>query len=110
MPIIRPSNSNMDTCPECGNKIKYFAADLRPVFPQERLLMEIVKKTPLKYINSSVWCANNDRAAFLARIYMPEESTKWRDFLVDFAKKSENPMQKYMLILENGKLGKVAMV
>ena len=32
---------------------------LRPVFPQERLLMEIVKKTPLKYINSSVWCANN---------------------------------------------------
>lgn len=59
VPIIRPCNSNMDTCPECGNKIKYFAADLRPVFPQERLLMEIVKKTPLKYINSSVWCANN---------------------------------------------------
>lgn len=59
VPIIRPCNSNIDNCPECGKKIKYFAADLRPVFPQERLLMEIVKKTPLKYINSSVWCANN---------------------------------------------------
>ena len=59
IPIIRPNNTNMDTCPVCGNKIKYLSTDLHPVFPQERLLLEIIKNTPLKYKDKSVWCANN---------------------------------------------------
>ena len=35
------------------------------------------------------WCCpnNNQRAQFLSRIYMPDESGKWRTFLIDFAKK-----------------------
>ena len=42
----------------------------------------------LGYDRVGCWCCpnNNDRAAFLAKIYMPEESTKWRNFLVNFAK------------------------
>lgn len=43
----------------------------------------------LGYDRVGCWCCpnNNDRAQFLSKIYMPDESKKWRDFLIDFAKK-----------------------
>lgn len=47
-------------CPICGGKTKYLAADLRPVFPEERLLLEILlNKKPQEYLESSVWAVNN---------------------------------------------------
>ena len=42
-------------CSLCGKKAKRIATDIRPVFPEERLLMEIVLGTPLKYKDCSVW-------------------------------------------------------
>ncbi|WP_300926395.1 phosphoadenosine phosphosulfate reductase family protein [uncultured Dubosiella sp.] len=33
----------------------YIGSDIRPVFPEERLLIEILLNDPLKYINSSCW-------------------------------------------------------
>ena len=42
-------------CPICGSKGKRLGSDIRPVFPQERLLLEILLDCPLKYKNSSVW-------------------------------------------------------
>ena len=42
-------------CPLCGKKAKRIATDIRPVFPEERLLMEIVLGEPLKYKDCSVW-------------------------------------------------------
>lgn len=44
-----------ETCPLCGNKGHRIGTDARPVFPEERLLIEIVLGTPLKYKFSSVW-------------------------------------------------------
>ncbi len=34
-------------------------SDLRPVFPEERLLIEILTAKPLEYINKTVWANNN---------------------------------------------------
>jgi len=34
-------------------------ADLRPVFPEERLLFEILQGKPFAHINDSVWASNN---------------------------------------------------
>ena len=47
----------------------------------------------LGYDRVGCWCCpnNNQRAQFLSRIYMPEESKKWREFLLDFAKKIGKP-------------------
>ena len=47
----------------------------------------------LGYDRVGCWCCpnNNQRAQFLSRIYMPEESKKWREFLIDFAKKIGKP-------------------
>ena len=42
-------------CPVCHAECKRIASDLRPVFPKERLLYEILENEPLKYIESSVW-------------------------------------------------------
>ena len=46
-----------EVCPICGHHGKRIGSDLRPVFPEERLLLEIIMGCPLKYKNSSVWNA-----------------------------------------------------
>ncbi len=59
-PIIRVANDPFkDMCTLCGEKTKYMAADLRPVFPEERLLIEVMIGKPFKYINNSVWAGAN---------------------------------------------------
>ena len=47
----------------------------------------------LGYDRVGCWCCpnNNQRAQFLSRIYMPEQSKKWREFLIRFAKKVGKP-------------------
>ena len=41
-------------------KIKYLSAYLRPVFPEERLLQELLlDKEPNEFIKKSVWAANS---------------------------------------------------
>ena len=44
-----------ERCNCCGTVGKKIATDLRPVFPEERLLVEIVLGKPFLYKNSSVW-------------------------------------------------------
>lgn len=44
-----------DVCPICGKKAKYIGTDIRPVFPEERLLLEIIMDEPFKFKKSSVW-------------------------------------------------------
>lgn len=47
----------------------------------------------LGYDRVGCWCCpnNNQRAQFLSRIYMPEQSKQWRDFLIEFARKIGKP-------------------
>lgn len=60
VPLIKAINdADRDTCSLCGDKTSYLVADLRPVFPEERLLLEILSDKPLAYINKSVWASNN---------------------------------------------------
>ncbi len=43
-------------CPLCNNKTFYLSSDLRPVFVQEKLLLELLlKKEPFSLAKSSVW-------------------------------------------------------
>lgn len=47
----------------------------------------------LGYDRVGCWCCpnNNLRAQFLSRIYMPDQSKQWRDFLIHFANKIGKP-------------------
>lgn len=52
--------SDKGICPRCGKSMKYLTKDIRPVFPEERLLVEILlDKTPHEWIEESVWASNN---------------------------------------------------
>ena len=59
IPVIIKRSSNNHKCPLCGSEIKKLVKDIRPVFPEERLLVEILLEKPMKYANCSVWAYNN---------------------------------------------------
>lgn len=61
VPIIKLlSQADKGICPRCGGKIKYMTSDIRPVFPEERLLLEILLgRNPNELINKSVWAINS---------------------------------------------------
>lgn len=49
-----------NSCGCCGSKGKRLTTDIRPVFPEERLLLEIILDKPFEFIDASVWnCAGN---------------------------------------------------
>lgn len=60
VPVIRElSDTSPMICSSCGKPIRYLAKDLRPVFPEERLLLEVIKGNPLSYLHSSVWASGS---------------------------------------------------
>lgn len=61
IPIIQTINQeDKYICPVCSGRNKYLCSDLRPVFPEERLLLELLLgEKPNAYINRSVWASNN---------------------------------------------------
>lgn len=44
-----------EVCPICGEDGRYLTTDIRPVFPEERLLIEIIQGEPFRYEKDSVW-------------------------------------------------------
>ncbi|AFV03485.1 PUA-PAPS reductase like fusion [Dehalobacter sp. UNSWDHB] len=59
-PIIKfATDIDKDICPSCKQTTSYLCTDLRPVFPEERLLLEVLTGKPLAYMDKSVWASNN---------------------------------------------------
>ena len=44
-----------DICPLCNNHCNYIGTDIRPVFPEERLLLECIIAKPFEFAGMSVW-------------------------------------------------------
>lgn len=61
IPIINLSSaSDKGICPICGQETHYLSSDLRPVFPEERLLLAVLlNKETTYYMSRSVWAANS---------------------------------------------------
>lgn len=61
IPIIKDINQlDKKECPICGQKTRYLAKDLRPVFPEERVLLEILLDKPIcSFLERSVWASNS---------------------------------------------------
>ena len=61
IPIIHFSTAlDKGICPICGRKTHHLSSDLRPVFPEERLLLAILlEKEPGEFMNCSVWAAKS---------------------------------------------------
>ena len=61
IPVIQEVvQADKGICPICGRATTYMAADLRPVFPEERLLLALLLgKEPDTYMDSSLWESNS---------------------------------------------------
>lgn len=61
IPVINTANqADKGICPVCGGKTRYLSSDLRPVFPEERLLLALLfSKEPNAYMNCSVWASDS---------------------------------------------------
>lgn len=61
VPVIQNINQvGKGICPICGKQMDYMSTDIRPVFPEERLLIEILLGVkPNDFIKKSVWASNN---------------------------------------------------
>lgn len=48
-------------CTSCGSNCRYISTDIRPVFPEEKVLLSILlkKDSPLALDRESVWCSNS---------------------------------------------------
>ena len=55
VPILVESDKEDDKCTLCKEELKYIGSDARPVYPDERLMLEASIGEPLKYIKDSVW-------------------------------------------------------
>ncbi|MCR5146973.1 MAG: phosphoadenosine phosphosulfate reductase family protein [Clostridia bacterium] len=47
-----------EMCSLCGRKGVYIGTDIRPVFPEERLLIEVILNCPFEFAGKSVWCTS----------------------------------------------------
>lgn len=104
-PIIRALNDiDINVCPLCKGTTKYLTTDIRPVFPEERLLFEILKDCPMKYKECSVWVNNNkyyiDGQSFSISSKELKEANadKVRELLEKYKEQNEkeNQFQKYI--------------
>lgn len=61
IPVMQEvSQPGKGRCSRCGKPMKYLSRDIRPVFPEERLLLELLlDKEPYKWAENSVWAENN---------------------------------------------------
>ena len=61
IPVVQRENqADKGICPACGKRMRYLTMDLRPVFPEERLLLEVLlDKKPNEFAESSVWAVDN---------------------------------------------------
>jgi phosphoadenosine phosphosulfate reductase len=85
-----------DVCPVCGERTEYIGTDVRPVFPEEKLLFEVLSGKPMAYKNSSVWCVGSS-------VYLVDGEKKHFS-LADFRKQDpaevRERMQKYRSFYE----------
>ena len=87
-------------CEVCHGTGVRIASDLRPVFPGERLLYEIIEGEPLKYLHSSVWNVTGNYYLIDGRLkrfgvrrlqeYSNEDIEDIRDKLARYGKDNED--------------------
>ena len=81
IPIIDSAERKQTKCPICNSVAEYLCTDLRPVFPEERLLFELMSSKPFIHINKSVWATGgkyyvNGKAIYLSIDTIRSANTK----------------------------------
>lgn len=87
-------------CPCCEKEGKYIGTDIRPVFPEERLLFEVLLGKPMAYAGMSVWnvsgnkyIVNGKKVKFVIKDVMKHNPSKK---VIETLKKYEDKNLKYV--------------
>lgn len=104
IPIFDENNSvgAVCKCPLCHGKTEYLSSDLRPVFPEERLLLELLlEKEPFRLASSSVWNSANryyidgKSVAISSSVFRNADCDALRRKLDEFSKENLEVSKKY---------------
>ena len=55
IPVLVEESTTSFNCPKCNHSLRYISTDARPVYPEERLMLEASIGKPLKFIKDDVW-------------------------------------------------------
>ena len=99
-PVISDSLNKRVTCKLCRGKAEYMCSDVRPVFPEERLFIEILLANPFEFEKSSVWASKAGRHYIDGKSYLiPKDlysfknATKVREQIEKY--KSDNSYENF---------------
>ena len=104
IPVFYENNSvgAVCKCPLCHGKTEYLSSDLRPVFPEERLLLELLlEKEPFSLASSSVWNSANryyidgKSVAISSSVFRNADCDALRRKLDEFSKENLEISKKY---------------
>lgn len=74
IPVINSDDKKSFVCSLCNTRCEYLCSDLRPVFPEERLLLELLLEKPFCFENNSVWAGKNGRFYADGKVFkIPQE-------------------------------------
>lgn len=88
-----------NNCPICGSECKKVGTDLRPVFAEERLLLEVLLNKPFEFADKSLWCTGSNNYLLNGKkfkISFSELRKKDSLEVIDALKKYENLNKKYV--------------
>lgn len=97
VPIVKlDTDEKSSECPTCHKVLKKQYADIRPVFPQERLLIELLLgKKPFSLVDKSIWATGNnylvdgETVSFPLGVFTREKAIELRSLLVQLQKENE---------------------
>lgn len=104
IPVFDENNSvgAVCKCPLCHGKTEYLSSDLRPVFPEERLLLELLlEKEPFSLASYSVWNSANryyidgKSVAISSSVFRNADCDALRRKLDEFSKENLEISKKY---------------
>ncbi len=88
-----------EECGCCHSRCERIGSDIRPVFAQERLLLEVLLNRPFEFADKSVWCAGANNYIVdgkRIRLSFSELSKQKADDVIAKLKKHEKRNNKYI--------------
>ncbi len=88
-----------NSCPICGSECRKVGTDLRPVFADERLLLEVLLNKPFEFAEKSLWCTGSNNYLLNGKkikISFSELRKNDPQEIIDKLKKYENENRKYI--------------
>lgn len=86
-------------CECCNSKCERIGSDIRPVFAQERLLLEILLNKPFEFANKSIWCSGANNYIVdgeRMRVSFCKFSKQEPAYIIEQLKKYEEENKKYI--------------